>query len=77
MYYKLLIVCFIVYTVIVYFYSTPGDLRLVDGDQPGEGHVEVCIGGVMREVCDYNNDWSEEETRVACRQSGYIGGEGR
>ena len=45
-----------------------GDLRLVGGQSESEGRVEVCVDGFWGTVCDQN--WSQREAIVACRQAG-------
>ena len=46
-----------------------GDVRLVGGQQPTEGRVEVCVGGLWGSVCD--NHWNLNNAQVVCRQLGY------
>ena len=46
-----------------------GDLRLVGGNTPMEGRVEICQNEVWGTVCD--SLWSFNEGRVTCRQLGY------
>ena len=48
-----------------------GDIRLVGGNNPLEGRVEVCFYNQWGTVCD--SFWGNEEARVVCRQLGYSG----
>ena len=48
---------------------TTGDLRLVGGTKDYEGRLEVCINNVWGTVCIIG--WSNQETRIACKQLGY------
>ena len=49
-----------------------GELRLVGGGSPHEGHVEMCLGQRWGSV---NNEiWSTANIEVVCRQLGYTQG---
>ncbi|XP_033112784.1 adhesion G protein-coupled receptor L3-like [Anneissia japonica] len=45
------------------------DIRLINGQHPNEGRVEMFDGGRWGTVCDYG--WSIDDAMVACRQIGY------
>ena len=47
------------------------DVRLIDGDTPDEGRVEICRDGFWGSVC--SNNWDERDATVVCRQLGYDG----
>ena len=48
-----------------------GDLRLVDGDSPNEGRLEVFLNDQWGTVCD--DFFGQPDATVACRQVGYTG----
>ena len=45
-----------------------GDVRLVGGQKPSEGRVEICAHGYWATTC-YSN-WDTVETEITCRQLG-------
>ena len=47
-----------------------GTVRLAGGSLSNEGRVEICQSGEWKTVCD--NNWSDNEARVVCRQLGYL-----
>ena len=51
------------------FHCCDGAIRLSGGSLANEGRVEICQSGEWKTVCD--NNWSENEARVVCRQLGY------
>ena len=47
-----------------------GALRLVGGDNPLEGRVEICINNAWGTICD--NTFDQDDADVICRQLGVI-----
>ena len=45
------------------------EIRLVKGNNPLEGQVEICKQSTWATVC--NTLWNTAEARVVCRQLGY------
>ena len=48
---------------------TDGSIRLVGGQVPNEGRVEICLNRRWGTVCD--NSWDSLDAQVACRQLCY------
>ena len=48
---------------------TTGHLRLMGGNIPNEGRVEICMNNVWGTVC--GDSWSSTDAAVVCRQLGY------
>ena len=54
---------------------TDGNIRLVDGNTPYEGRVEVCINRAWGTVCSrwyYYYRWSTTDSKVVCRELGHM-----
>ncbi len=48
-----------------------GNIRLVGGNSPTEGRVEMCYRGIWGSVC--NRRWNNVDAAVVCRQLGFPG----
>ena len=46
-----------------------GEIRLVGGQLPTEGRVEICIDNQFETVCD--DLWDSRDAQVVCRQLGF------
>lgn len=49
----------------------PGEVRLVNGNSPREGRVEICLDNKWGTVCD--DSWDDNSATVVCKQLGYEG----
>ena len=49
-----------------------GDIRLINGSNPLEGRLEICINNAWGTIC--HDGFSSDEARVACSQLGNITG---
>ena len=47
-----------------------GALRLMGGDNPLEGRVEICINNAWGTICE--NTFDQDDADVICRQLGVI-----
>ena len=52
--------------------QSEGQLRLMGGDHPTEGRVEIFHAGVWGTICD--DGWGAAEAHTVCRQLGHGGG---
>lgn len=48
---------------------TNGDVRIVDGDRPGRGRLELCMNGQWGTIC--RTGFNRPDASVACRQLGF------
>ena len=46
-----------------------GDVRLQGGVDSSNGYVELCMSRTWGAVC--NDEWSDSDAKVVCRQLGY------
>ena len=48
-----------------------GGIRLLGGNVPSEGRVEICVNKAWGTVCD--DVWTTDDANVACKQAGFSG----
>ena len=57
--------------VTVFEQCVDGEVRLEGGNNPMQGRVQLCLGGVFGTVCD-TGTWTRPDADVVCAQLGYI-----
>ena len=57
------------------FSCQDGEVRLVGGDTPYEGRVEMCLDDTFGTICD-DFTWDDSEAEVICNQLGFGNNEG-
>ena len=50
---------------------TNGGIRLLGGQVPSEGRVEICVNKAWGTICD--DVWTTSDANVACKQAGFSG----
>ena len=60
-------------SLIIHSYSvcTNGGIRLLGGQVPNEGRVEICVNKAWGTVCD--DVWTTGDANVVCKQAGFSG----
>lgn len=57
--------------VTVFEQCVDGEVRLDGGNNPMQGRVQMCLGGVFGTVCD-TGTWTQQEADLVCAQLGYV-----
>ncbi|RWS09858.1 uncharacterized protein B4U79_09122 [Dinothrombium tinctorium] len=50
------------------------DVRLVDGNHPSEGRLQIRYANQWHSVCTNSKNWSENDVNTVCRQMGFESG---
>ena len=58
-------------TLYQYSVCTNGGIRLLGGNAPSEGRVEICVNKAWGTVCD--DVWTTGDANVVCKQAGFTG----
>lgn len=51
------------------------DVRLVDGDSPSEGRLQINYKGKWHSVCTNSKNWTQTDIKVVCNQLGFSEGQ--
>ena len=52
------------------FSCKDGEVRLVGGDTPNEGRVEMCLNNTFGTICD-DFTWGDSDVEEICNQLGF------
>ena len=72
---KLVLTAFFMFVVCCFFHSecTPGEVRLVGGENQYEGRVDYCPSRIWKPVCSGIHEWTDFEAGLACIATGLPG----
>ena len=65
-----MLTCSICFYIITTAPCTDGQIRLVGGNIPNEGRVEICISNEWGTICD--DVFTSVDAQVVCRKLGYL-----